>query len=287
MLAPPGQRRLPVEICERVVDYLAIGLGPDDVYPRRDLVLSTLSACALVCKDWYYLTWYHLHRHIHLRDREAILSLCKTFKERPRLPPLVQQVTIAGNALAGSRGPIAHLSTFGAMLAGRIHNVSVLAIEDAIWSLGATRADDDIYFSAFRSVDTLVLDSVTLPSISQLARVVSALPLLDTLVCEQVDCAVRRKPNLAPVSLPFHCASLNRLEIGWVAPEIEEFFLRLSWACTIRHLTIGIDSRPLQKPENSRSQMILEACATSLQSVEFDTHPDFPVESHKDGAVGK
>ena len=275
-----------MEICERIIDYLAIGLGPDDVYPRRDLVLSTLSACALVCRDWYYLTWYHLHRHIDLRDREAVLSLCRTFKERPRLPRLVQQITIAGTASSEGRGRIAHLGTFAAMLAGKAPNVSVLAIEDAMWSLGATRMDDFTYLAAFRSVDTLVLDSITLSSISQLARLVSALPLLDTLVCEQVDCA-RLKQKTSLVRLPFHCTSLDRLEIGWVAPEVEEFFVRLTQVCTVRFLTIGIDSRLSQKSATSRSQRIFDACAASLQSVEFDTHPDFPVESYKDGIVGR
>lgn len=62
----PGRSHgcLPVEVCERIIDHLAMDLGPDDVYPRRDPLLTTLGACALVCRDWYYLTWYHLHRHI-------------------------------------------------------------------------------------------------------------------------------------------------------------------------------------------------------------------------------
>lgn len=173
------------------------------------------------------------------------------------------------------------------MLAGKAPNVSILAIEDAVWSLGATRMDDFTYLAAFRSVDTLVLDSITLSNISQLARLVSALPLLDTLVCEQVDCASRLKKKTSLVPLPFHRASLHRLEIGWVAQEVEEFFVRLTQVCTVRFLTIGIDSRLSQKSATSRSQRILDACAASLQSVEFDTHPDFPVESYKDGVVGR
>ncbi|EPS99565.1 hypothetical protein FOMPIDRAFT_1099805, partial [Fomitopsis schrenkii] len=59
------------------------------------------------------------------------------------------------------RGSVPHLGAFAAMLAGRVPNVTSLAIEDAVWTVGATRPDDFTYFVAFRSVDTLVLDGVT------------------------------------------------------------------------------------------------------------------------------
>ncbi|KAH9931259.1 uncharacterized protein B0H18DRAFT_990701, partial [Fomitopsis serialis] len=47
--------------------------------------LTTLTSCALVCHDWYYLTWYHLRQRIYLRDRKDVLSLSKTLRAKPRL----------------------------------------------------------------------------------------------------------------------------------------------------------------------------------------------------------
>ncbi|EPS98117.1 hypothetical protein FOMPIDRAFT_116539 [Fomitopsis schrenkii] len=187
--AAPGSSpgRIPLDVCERVIDHVAMALLDRYWYYRdSDPMLWTLHACALVCRDWYHLSWYYLRRHILLGDREAVLWLRKTLNERPRLRNSVRQLTVAGNGvLDEARGPITHLGAVAAMLVGKVPNVTELAIVNATWTVGATRVDDFIYFAAFRSVTILTLLDVTLSRTSQLALLVSALPLLDTLSYSQ------------------------------------------------------------------------------------------------------
>ncbi|KAH9923352.1 uncharacterized protein B0H18DRAFT_831951, partial [Fomitopsis serialis] len=162
---------LPVEVCERIIDHIAT--GP---------YLTTLTSCALVCRDWYYLTWYHLRQRIHLRDRKDVLLLSKTLHAKPRLREVVQQVVISG-ASPGKRQPIRHLGTFAAMLAGKAPKLSRISIEDAEWTIGSVRMEDIGYLTAFSCIDTLYIVSVTLSSVAQLSHLVSALPRLRNLWC--------------------------------------------------------------------------------------------------------
>lgn len=289
--AAPGSSpgRIPLDVCERVIDHVAMALLDRYWYYRdSDPMLWTLHACALVCRDWYHLSWYYLRRHILLGDREAVLWLRKTLNERPRLRNSVRQLTVAGNGvLDEARGPITHLGAVAAMLVGKVPNVTELAIVNATWTVGATRVDDFIYFAAFRSVTILTLLDVTLSRTSQLALLVSALPLLDTLVCWGVDCAHRDRQAVGPIRLPLRCAYLDELESFWNEPEVEEFLIRLSSTCTIRDLSIKSYSQSIQPSGVGRSQKMLDACVESLETAKIHIHPGLPFASHAKGVVGK
>jgi len=119
--------RLPVEVCERIIDHIATGWNI--VYAGTNLqpYLPTLASCTLVCQDWYFLTWYHLRQRIYLRDRKDVLSLSKTLRAKPRLRKVVQQVVLSG-ASPGERQAIRHLGTFIAMLAGKLPRLSRIKI---------------------------------------------------------------------------------------------------------------------------------------------------------------
>ncbi|KAH9921299.1 uncharacterized protein B0H18DRAFT_564946 [Fomitopsis serialis] len=168
--------RLPVEVCERIIDHLATGWDIKDTRAKSQH-LSTLASCALVCQDWYYLTWYHLHQRMYLRDRKDVLSLSRTLRARPRLREVIQQVVISG-ASPGECQPIRHLGTFAAMLAGKVPWLSRIVIADAEWTVGSVRLEDIGYLAAFNSIDTLHLSNVTLSNVAQLSHLVSALPRL-------------------------------------------------------------------------------------------------------------
>ncbi|KAH9834217.1 uncharacterized protein C8Q71DRAFT_813365, partial [Rhodofomes roseus] len=190
MTAPEGSPqdapapRLPTEVCGRIIDHLAAGL---DLFFRNTSTnanphLLSLQSCALVCRDWYFYTWYHLRRRVHFRDRNDVRSLSRTLRERPRLRGVVEHVIISGHT-SDQRSLIQHLGTFAATFAGKLPKFSLMTIEDAEWTVGSIRMEDIGYLATFHLVHTLYIVNVTVPSIAQLARLISALPGLTDLVC--------------------------------------------------------------------------------------------------------
>ncbi|KAH9916511.1 uncharacterized protein B0H18DRAFT_939180 [Fomitopsis serialis] len=275
----PSIPRLPVEVCERIIDHIAMGWHIQYTSAPSDPHLFTLTSCALVCQDWYFLTWYYLRQRIHLRDRKDVLSLSRTLRAKPRLREVVQQVVISG-ASPGKRQAIPHLGTFAAMLAGKTPMLSTFIIEDAEWTIGLVRTEDIDYLAAFSSIDTLILRHVTLSSVTQLSRLVSALPGLVTLCCFSVDCL--QKQQVSPASLPLNCANLEDLEVVWVAPAVEDLFVQISRASRVRNLRIGVGGELDPSSAVSRSQTLLDASSTSAERVVLHIDPESPV---RDGTI--
>ncbi|KAH9911938.1 uncharacterized protein B0H18DRAFT_287539 [Fomitopsis serialis] len=275
----PSIPRLPVEVCERIIDYIAAGWDIKYITATGQPHLTTLTSCALVCQDWYFLTWYHLRRRIHLRDRKDVLSLFKTLRAKPRLREVIQQVVISG-AAPGERQAIRHLGTFAALLAGKTLMLSSITIEDAEWTIGSVRTEDIDYLAAFSSIETLIVRNVTLSSVTQLSRLVAALRGLVVLWCYNVDCV--QKQQVSPASLPLNCANLEDLGVVWVAPAVEDLFVQISRASRVRSLEIGVNGELDPSSAASRSQNLLDASSTSAESAVLYIAPDSPV---RDGTI--
>ncbi|KAH9926864.1 uncharacterized protein B0H18DRAFT_1210784 [Fomitopsis serialis] len=286
----PSIPRLPVEVCERIIDHIATGVDLKYAFLTSEPHLSTLVSCALVCQDWYYLTWYHLRQRIHLRCREDVLSLSKTLRERPRLREAIQQVIISGGS-PGYRQAIGHIGTFAIMLAGKALRLSSIAITDAELITGAVRMEDIDYLSTFSSINTLNILNVTFFSVSQLSRLVSALPRLTELSCTNVDCLPRNQ-QVFPISLPLNCGNMEYLGVRWVAPEIEDLLVQISRASRVRILNVAVAGEPGPPSAASRSQTLLDASSTSADVVgltgRFWLDPSSPMpDGTIDATVGK
>ncbi|KAH9931214.1 uncharacterized protein B0H18DRAFT_952748 [Fomitopsis serialis] len=281
----PSIPRLPVEVCERIIDSIAAGWDTRYADAKGEPHLTTLTSCALVCQDWYFLTWYHLRQRIHLRDRKDVLSLSKTLRAKPRLREVIQQVFISGGS-PGERQPIRHLGTFAAMLAGKAPRLSSITIEDAEWTIGMVRMEDIGFLALFSSISTLDLSNVTLSSAAQLRHLVSALPWLSELWCFNVDCS--QKQHVSPASLPLNCANLDNLNVRWVAPAVEDLFVQISRASRVRDLGIGVDGELDPSSAASRSQTLLDASSTSAETVRLYIDPSSPVRDDAiDATVGR
>ncbi|KAH9841116.1 uncharacterized protein C8Q71DRAFT_439540 [Rhodofomes roseus] len=257
--------RLPTEICGRIIDHVAAGL--DIVYSVLDgnPHLLALQSCALVCRDWYYHTWYHLRQRVHLRDRDDIRLLSRTLRDRPRLRGVVQQVVISGHA---QQSVVQHLELFTAMLAGKLPALSRIAIEDVEWTVGSMRMEGFGYLATFNLVHTLEITDVTVPSIAQLARLISALHGLSFLRFFGVDCS--QNPPASLVSLPLNSANLESLEVRWAAPAVEDFLVRIiQEASRVHYLAFGVDGNVDIFSMGSRSQTLLDASAASVEALKL------------------
>ncbi|KAH9910315.1 uncharacterized protein B0H18DRAFT_1105035 [Fomitopsis serialis] len=275
----PSIPRLPVEVCERIIDYIAAGCNTGYIRTKGEPHLITLTSCALVCQDWYSLTWYHLRQCIYLRDRKDVLSLSKTLRAKPRLREVIQQVVIS-SASPGERQPIRHLGMFAVMLAGKAPRLSRITIENAEWTMGSVRMEDIGFLGVFSYIDALDIYNVTLSSAAQLSRLVSALPWLRKLWCFNVDCL--QKQHVSPASLPLNCANLEHLQVRWAAPAVEDLFVQISRASQVRFVDLGVDGELEPSSAVSRTQTLLDASSTSAETVVLHIDHSSPV---RDGAI--
>ncbi|KAH9841043.1 uncharacterized protein C8Q71DRAFT_435459 [Rhodofomes roseus] len=269
--------RLPTEICGRIIDHVAAGLNLHYTSLAGNPALLALQSCALVCRDWYFHTWYHLRQRVHLRDRNDVRSLSRTLHERPRLRGVVQQVVISGHT-PRQRSLMQHLGTFAAMLAGKLPELSRISIEDAEWPVGLMRVEDFGYLAAFHFVHTLAIANVTVSSIAQLARLISALPAMRYLHCINVACS--QKHPVSTVSLPLNCAILEVLEVQWVAPAVEDLLVRISQASRLHTLYFGVNGDFTSSSAGSRTQALLDASAASVEVLVLWIASASSVDSH-------
>lgn len=88
LTCPPSRQtmensRLPIEVCERVIDECF-----DFDWPDRE----TLRACALTCSDWLPRSRYNLYHELRIQDSEAAGSIVDTFTARPELAEHVRVI---------------------------------------------------------------------------------------------------------------------------------------------------------------------------------------------------
>jgi len=274
----PSIPQLPVEVCERILDHLAMEWDLRFADPKGEPRMTTLACCALVCRNWYYLTWYHLRQCIHLRDRRDVLSLSKTLRERPRLREVVQQIIIYQS--------IQHLGTFAAMLAGKIPNLSMITIRDLEWTIVSVRIEDFSYLAVFCSVTTLHIYNITLSSVAPLSHLIAAFPGLRQLWCISVNCS--QTPQASPVSLTPSFENLMVIDVRWVAPAVEDLFVRISQASGAHALVLGVADETHPSPATSRSQALLDATSASVEVAVLHIDISSPVHDVAiDAIVGK
>lgn len=78
--------RLPIEVCERVIDECFYF----DWRPDR----KTLRACALTCSDWLPRSRYNLYHGLYLKDSKSAGSIVDTLTGRPELAEHVRLINI-------------------------------------------------------------------------------------------------------------------------------------------------------------------------------------------------
>jgi len=265
-----GPPRVPLEICEEIINLVAMHIDEAVWFPEQDPWRRTLLSCALVCRAWHYHSHPYLQQFVELRDRARVMSLSKLLRDKPRLSQVVRIVAISGGPAKDAPHPIPHLGTFAAMLAGKLPNVFTLRLENAEWLVGSVPLDIIRYLATFPSITTLELRGVDFTAISQLVQLISALPALRWLKINRVLC---KQTHLdMPMRLPLNAHRLECIDMWWnTAPAILDFLIRVSSAARLRVLGIRVDEYDALSNQSGR-QALLSANAPSLKVLRFGFH---------------
>ncbi|PCH37646.1 hypothetical protein WOLCODRAFT_160925 [Wolfiporia cocos MD-104 SS10] len=244
--------RIPPEIWDAILDCLA-----DDPV--------TLLATELVCKAWRPRSALHLEKPIAelegnllFEESQKVYRCAKILQVDPRQRHKLECVMIASN--------IMHLATVAYTLAGITPRLSTILLESLSWSAGATR-NCFLPLSTFTSVTNLLLEIVTVPSISEFGRIICALPSLTFLSMDGVKIT---NPNPPPTKRRWALPSgLDQLEFK------RQNSVDVIEALRLTKLTMQCDFvrwywLPLESLQQAKVQKLLSYCKKSMETLDID-----------------
>ena len=197
-LAPDsGSCRLPIEVCENVIDML-YSQGLDDQVEHS----RALHSCALVCRAWRVRSQRNLFYSVVLHGTDAVRRLASVLDNGPHLRDYVREVLLIGRTLHTTTSP---LSLFPVMLYGKLPKLVRLiakhVMDEEDWypttSENKTAKPSThlplhprfpLFLSAFTTITRLVLIDVTFVHFNEFLGMVNALPALQQLWCQSVAC---------------------------------------------------------------------------------------------------
>lgn len=99
LILPPStcmqSSKLPIEVCERVIDFLPLTIHIPTNYWKDVLdSIPTLYACSLVCRDWVPRSQHHLFRWVELRTTRQAYAFLDILNRSPHRASSVQCLTI-------------------------------------------------------------------------------------------------------------------------------------------------------------------------------------------------
>lgn len=192
--------RLPVEICENVIDMLYSADWVDQVRHTR-----ALRSCALVCRALRIRSQRNLFYSVELHNMQEMHKFSAILGNGPHLCDYVREVVLIGHTLHTATGL---LSFFPLALHGRLPRLRTFDVghgkEDSVGpirtpELGSTNAIVDhlplhprfpLFLSAFTTITSLTVHNVTFRHFNDFLAMVHALPSLRNLICQKVHCKV-------------------------------------------------------------------------------------------------
>ncbi|KZT06094.1 uncharacterized protein LAESUDRAFT_197771 [Laetiporus sulphureus 93-53] len=193
--APPvndPQPRLPLEICERIIDHL----DPDWYAGERQTLLN----CALICRGWYAESRAVLFEEPELRTWKQAVACVTSLKQIPLLAARVRQLRIGHHSDSETVVTGAELASILVMLAEKLPNLARLAFSHVSFEHCSMRVLAFWSLHEFSHITSLWLLSVTLPSASPFVQVICSFPHLQDLYCYDL----RWSESRSMASLPEH-----------------------------------------------------------------------------------
>lgn len=243
---------LPVEIWERVIDYLWTDA-------------AALAACALVCKSWNARCRYHLVTAVDLVDRQRTQWLFRLLTEDPGLRPMVVHVALYGSFRRGltTQGPVPHFTTFASLLARKLPALRILDIRHAEIHAAPMHRLTFVHLSSFGSITTLYLCRVAFSSKPVCARLLCALRSLAQLACEDVDF---RSSTVNPAVLPPAPPRVKTLWLDGQSDDVVNLMTsELGLAGCMEDVRIGDSPHSVHSPSGRSVMLLLEHAGPTLK----------------------
>ncbi|KAI0741059.1 hypothetical protein C8Q76DRAFT_210265 [Earliella scabrosa] len=200
--------RLPVEVCERIIDLAAINPPYDTRYDGTESIVDyqTLLACVLVCHAWRPRARYHLFYRV-IVDSPKHLNLFLTAaengvhaRELELSLPLETGVLYEGRPRHGDQFGVSFAAP---AFAQAVNHVKLLILSKTEWLY--PRKYIGILASCFSSLTALDLCRTYFPTGGDLARLLWSFPRLCYLECNEVGVTcggMSRLPTPARTSEP-------------------------------------------------------------------------------------
>ena len=174
--------RLPIEVCENILDHIVPERGPVEV-TTDTTAWETLVSCMKVCKDWYPCARKNLWRHVV----EGQSNVSSIYKDHEYLLPHLNELDVGLNP---SYSPTS--SFFITRQAANLHTLSLMR---------PNMPKEHVLFyrsPIFRTVRTLFLVLEHELQASQLARLINAFPSLSSLTLMLVGVELGHKGQVLP-----------------------------------------------------------------------------------------
>ncbi|CCL98819.1 uncharacterized protein FIBRA_00824 [Fibroporia radiculosa] len=281
---------LPTEVWEQVIDWM-----PIVSWYRRDLI-----SCALTCRAWLPRSRIYLYRKVTLRNARHLRAFVQLLKAEVGLNPCVEELHLEYPLSSGHPPTRDFLGlSFPLMLARKLTMIKLLRLSysGGTWAFRPPVPEFWVAMGEFKSVTTLYLGKLRFPTWTTFGQLVSSLPNLSVLICENITSPLDKYTPQAfvpgsPVKLK-HIAlqqiditnnvvgsllactpvsGVERLVIDTIHVEQVEHLAKLLDAAggSLLHLEISVSRGTQKKPlevaiEDHRFVM----SNTSLQSVRF------------------
>ncbi|KAI0926912.1 hypothetical protein AcV5_007584 [Taiwanofungus camphoratus] len=245
---------LPPEITDRIIDFLW-----DDA--------PALYACSLTCRSWTAASRYHLITTLRIGDRSAFDSLAHFAQHDPRAKEYLdyaREIIIYDS----KPRPFAHLvlQSFGRHMS----KVRSIRLYNAFWKNMPLHRTFPMLVAQFVSVSQVYLETCLFHNLSDLKRLVCALPQLEVLFVGGSETFFAKPPQFQAYNLRIASSPrLTTLRLSLRYPKdithICEWLVRTASIRTIRTLDVWGMGREWHKSLGD----LLQAIGANLQHLEL------------------
>lgn len=123
------QSRLPIDVCEQVIDMVAAGPFPSRTSYTSHL--NDLLACALTCHEWFPRSLYNIYHCLQVWEPRDLKSLLDHFRLYPPYASLVKELLIGDSS--NKQNMVGYLPSTGEALARALPNLRVLTLNHCRW----------------------------------------------------------------------------------------------------------------------------------------------------------
>ncbi|CCM00879.1 uncharacterized protein FIBRA_02925 [Fibroporia radiculosa] len=247
--------QLPVELWEKVIDYLADGCrggnGSCKTYEARLQVLGR------VCRGWHARCHFRVLERMDVwkMDKTEVYSLISSLKQDPERCHAITKTVL----FHFQRESMSIFGTFAVCMAQKLPRVKCLVLLGCQWDTGQLHAQVFVHITlAFESVTVLELQAVRFPSAVVFGWLVRALPRLSSLKCWSVF--FERHGYVAGRIWELHPLRLDGAEVRH-SDDVVDFLVLIG--TQLRHLV-------WRDLSSGKCQELLSVIAESLSSMHID-----------------